>query len=181
MALAPSGHTSSDAFAGSQSNVSMGNVWWIASIGDEDVVAGDAAGCVVGAPPRDVRRLPGAACDRMKATFCSVIPLIPTGGGLADALAFYTEHMGFSIVWESGGMAGIRRDGIAFNLVQNDNRVWANNASFSIGVSDLEALYEEYRRIPARVGPLELKAWGRREFHMIVPSGVCLQFYENES
>jgi hypothetical protein len=22
-----------------------------------------------------------------------------------------------------------------------------------------------------------MKAWGRREFHMIVPSGVCLQFY----
>lgn len=117
----------------------------------------------------------------MKATLCSVIPLIPSGSSLADALAFYTDHMGFSIVWESGGMAGIRRDGIAFNLVAHDNQVWADNASFSIGVSDLEALYEEYRQIPARVGPLELKAWGRREFHIIVPSGVCLQFYEHES
>jgi len=51
------------------------------------------------------------------------------------------------------------------------------NASFSIGVSNLDALYEEYRGIPARVGPLEMKSWGRREFHMIVPSGVCFQFY----
>jgi hypothetical protein len=25
-----------------------------------------------------------------------------------------------------------------------------------------------------------VKAWGRREFHLIVPSGVCLQFYEDE-
>jgi catechol 2,3-dioxygenase-like lactoylglutathione lyase family enzyme len=116
----------------------------------------------------------------MKATLRSVIPLIPSGGSLADALAFYTDHMGFSVVWQSGGMAGIRRDGVAFNVVENDNQVWADDASFSIGVADLEALYQEYRQIPAEVGPLELKSWGRREFHMIVPSGVCLQFYELE-
>ena len=116
----------------------------------------------------------------MKPTFLSVTPMIPTGGSLADALAFYTRHMGFSIVWQSETMAGVRRDRIAFNLVENDNREWSDNASFSIGMSDLEALYEEYRGIPARVGPLEMKSWGRREFHMIVPSGVCLQFYEQE-
>jgi catechol 2,3-dioxygenase-like lactoylglutathione lyase family enzyme len=116
----------------------------------------------------------------MKATLRSITPLIPSGGSLAEALAFYTDHMGFAVVWQSGAMAGIRRDGIAFNVVENDNRVWADNASFSIGVADLEALYQEYRQIPAEVGPLELKSWGRREFHMIVPSGVCLQFYELE-
>lgn len=116
----------------------------------------------------------------MKPILRTVTPMIPSGGSLADALAFYTDHMGFSVDWQSGGMAGIRRDGIAFNLVQNDNREWVENASFSIGVSDLDALYQEYRQIPAKVGPLETKSWGRREFHMIVPSGVCLQFYEQE-
>ncbi len=114
----------------------------------------------------------------MTPTLRSVVPLIPTGGSLADALVFYTRHMGFETIWRSDTMAGIRRDGIAFNLVVSAERAWADNASFSIGVSGLEALYEEYRRIPARVGPLEMKSWGRREFHMIVPSGVCLQFYE---
>jgi catechol 2,3-dioxygenase-like lactoylglutathione lyase family enzyme len=116
----------------------------------------------------------------MKASLRSVIPLIPSGGSLAAAIGFYTDHLGFAVVWQSGGMAGIRRDGIAFNLVQNDNRDWIDNSSFSIGVSDLEALYEEYRQVPANVGPLEMKSWGRLEFHMIVPSGVCLQFYEHE-
>jgi catechol 2,3-dioxygenase-like lactoylglutathione lyase family enzyme len=110
--------------------------------------------------------------------FHTVTPMIPTGGSLAEALKFYTEQMGFRIDWQSDGGAGISRDGVSFNLVENSNREWADNASFSIGVTGLDALYEEYRNVAAKVGPLEVKFWGRREFHMIVPSGVCLQFYE---
>jgi len=115
---------------------------------------------------------------RLKAAFRSTVPLLPAGVRLADALDFYTRHLGFSVVWQSGGMAGIRRDGVAFNLVENDVKAWADNASFGIGVDGLDALYGELRGVPAGVGPLEIKPWGRREFHVIVPSGVCLQFYE---
>lgn len=114
----------------------------------------------------------------MRPTLLGVTPMIPAGASLDDALAFYTAHLGFSVTWRDGGMAGIERDGVTFNLVVNTNREWAENASFGIGVSDLDALYAEYRDAPANVGPLERKAWGRREFHMIVPSGVCLQFHQ---
>jgi hypothetical protein len=113
-------------------------------------------------------------------TFLSNTPMIPTGGSLPDALKFFTEHLGFSIQWQSQGEAGIRRDAVAFNLVENNNREWARNASFSISVSYLDALYEEYRNLKANVGPLEMKSWGRREFHIILPSGVCLQFYSQD-
>jgi hypothetical protein len=112
-----------------------------------------------------------------RASLLSVTPMIPTGGTLAEALKFYTEQMGFSVSWSGDTGAGIVRDNVSFNLVTNDNREWIENSSYSIGVSDLDAIYEEYRKLPARVGPLEVKSWGRREFHMIVPSGVCLQFY----
>ena len=112
-----------------------------------------------------------------KAAFLSITPMIPTGGSLKDALKFYKEQRGFSVIWESAQVAGIARDEISFNLIENNNREWAKNASFSVGVSNLNALYEEYRAIAARIGPLEVKAWGRREFHIVVPSGVCLQFY----
>jgi hypothetical protein len=112
-----------------------------------------------------------------RSSFGTITPMIPAGPSLAEALAFFTGPMGFTLVWQGGGMAGIRRDAIAFNLVENDNRVWAENSSFSIGVSDLDALYAEYAGLPAKVGPLEVKGWGRREFHLILPSGVCLQFY----
>jgi|SRR5262245_21015736 len=112
------------------------------------------------------------------ATFHSVTPMIPAGASLADDVWFYTEQLGFVVTWQAGSMAGVRRGNVEFNLIQNTNREWADNASFSIGVDDLDALYEEYRGAAARVGPLEMKGWGRREFHMIVPSGVCFQFYQ---
>jgi catechol 2,3-dioxygenase-like lactoylglutathione lyase family enzyme len=118
--------------------------------------------------------------ESAKASFHSITPLVPAGPDLAEAIAFYTEQMGFAVVWQSGSMAGLARDGIAINLVQNDNQEWAENASFSIAVSNLEALYEEYRHIPARIGPLEMKSWGRREFHMIVPPAVAFQFYQRQ-
>ena len=115
----------------------------------------------------------------MPPRFDTITPLIPSGTDFAAGLRFYVEHLGFSVRWQDGNMAGIEREGVAFNMVHNGNREWAENASFSIGVRGLDDLYVQYRNVPARLGPLELKAWGRREFHMIVDSGVCLQFYES--
>jgi len=114
------------------------------------------------------------------AEFASITPLVPAGPSLDDALTLYVGAMGFRVVWRHVGMAGIERDGVAFNLLQNDDRHWADNSSFSIGVHDLPALHAEFANVPARVGPLEEKPWGRVEFHMVLPSGVCLQFYEAE-
>jgi catechol 2,3-dioxygenase-like lactoylglutathione lyase family enzyme len=111
-------------------------------------------------------------------TFLSVTPLIPTGTSIEESVDFYTQQMGFTVLWQGENGAGIRRGDVDFNLVQNNNKEWINNCSVSIGVDDLDALYNEYKDIAAKVGPLEMKGWGRREFHMIVPSGVCFQFYQ---
>ena len=114
----------------------------------------------------------------MAASFQSVVPLIPTGGTLAEALKFYIRQLGFEVSRQWDGGAVIRRGAVSFLLVPNSNREWADNASFSIGVTDLDALYEEFRAREVDMGPLEIKFWGRREFHLIVPSGVCLQFFQ---
>jgi hypothetical protein len=111
-------------------------------------------------------------------TLRSITPLLPAGDDLERGVRLFTEELGFVVTWQSGGMAGVRRGLVELHLVQNGNAAWAENASASIGVDDLAALYAEYRTTSARVGPLELKSWGRREFHMILPSGVCLQFYQ---
>jgi catechol 2,3-dioxygenase-like lactoylglutathione lyase family enzyme len=110
--------------------------------------------------------------------FRSITPLIPAGADLPAALAFYTQHLGFTVEWQGGDMAGVRRGAVALNLVRNSNLTWAENASASIGVADLDALYAEYFDLPAQVGPLEVKPWGRREFHLVFSPGVCLQFFE---
>ena len=101
----------------------------------------------------------------MPASLDSITPLIPSGPDFQSALDFYVREMGFTVTWKNAGMAGIKRDGISFHLVENCERAWADNSSFSIGVTGLDALYQEYRDISARVGPLEIKSWGRREFH----------------
>ncbi len=105
------------------------------------------------------------------------MPLIPTGNTLAEALQFYTAQLGFQVDAQWDGGAVIRRCCVSFMLVPNSNREWADNSSFSIGVDDLDDLYREYSERGVPMGPLEVKFWGRREFHMIVPSGVCLQFF----
>jgi len=107
--------------------------------------------------------------------------MVPTGGPLPEALAFYTQQLGFSIDWEGGNMAGVSRDQVRFNLVENSSKEWLDNCSISIGVSDLDALYEEYRQTSSRINPPKVQPWGRREFHMIIPSGVCLQFYDQNA
>ena len=114
----------------------------------------------------------------MPATFVTATPLVPAGPSLEEALRLYVGHMGFHVTWQAPGAAGIEREGVSLNLVQNSNRDWAENCSLSIGVHDLVGLYYEYADIPARVGPMEVKAWGRNEFHVVLPSGVCLQFSE---
>ena len=116
----------------------------------------------------------------MKAALRTLTPLLPAGADLAAALDFYERELGFTIEWRGATMAGLRRDGVALNLVENATREWAENASFAIGVSDLDALYAEYVGVPARVGPLETKPWGRREFHLLLANGVCLQFHQND-
>src|SRR5690242_6768240 len=99
------------------------------------------------------------------ANLLTVTPLIPAGPSLAEELRFYTEQLKFTVTWQASNMAGIRSGAVEFNLIENTNREWAENASFSIGVDDLDALYREYQNCTAKVGPLEMKAWGRREFH----------------
>lgn len=115
------------------------------------------------------------------ATFLTATPLLPAGPDLGEALAFYADQLGFAVIWQGGGGACLRRGGVELHLVESDDRHWAENASVSIGVDDLDALYREYRAVAAQIGPLEMKGWGRREFHMIVPSGVCFQFYQRST
>ena len=109
--------------------------------------------------------------------FLSLTPLIPAGENLGEGVAYFTARLGFAVAWQDDGGAEVRRGAVALHLVRNGDRHWAENCSCVIGVSDLDALFAEYGDAGVPLGPLEIKPWGRREFHMILPSGVCLQFH----
>ena len=70
------------------------------------------------------------------ATLRSITPLIPAGDDLDRGVRFFTEELGFDVTWQGGSMAGVRRGQVEFNLVQNSNAAWAENASASIAVDD---------------------------------------------
>lgn len=116
----------------------------------------------------------------MQTAFRTVAPLIPAGADLDAAIDLYERQLGFTVTYRAPSGAGVQRGDVALHLVRNDNQVWADNSSLSIGVDDLDSLYEEYRDLPFRLKPPEMKAWGRREIHMIVPPGVCFQFFALE-
>jgi hypothetical protein len=60
-------------------------------------------------------------------------------------------------------MAGVRHGNVAFNLVQNSDREWAENTSAGIGVVDLEAVCAEYRGVAAKVWSSRNEGWGVRQ------------------
>jgi len=117
----------------------------------------------------------------MTAALVSATPLVPAGASLDDELAFYTGKLGFDVVWRIETMAGVRRGDVTFNLIVSSEPRWSENASCGIAVMGVDALHDEFMRRGVSVGALEIKPWGRREFHVITPSGVCFQFYEMES
>jgi len=79
-------------------------------------------------------------------------------------------------------MAGIRRGEITFLLVETATGEWADMPASASAFSDLDALYAEYKNIPANVGPRELKVWGRREFHVaVLPASASSSFSTKNS
>jgi len=118
----------------------------------------------------------------MPARFMALTPMVPTGGPLSEALNYYCGTLGFTVEWrdDGGGVAGIARGDVRLNLVENENRQWIDNASFRIRLDDLDAFYAEIRGVAGRLEPPFVTPWGQREVHLIVPSGVCFQFYQTD-
>jgi len=116
----------------------------------------------------------------MPVGFTALTAMVPTGGPLAEALDYYCGSLGFTVEWrdDGSGMAGIVRGDVRLNLVENENRQWIDNASFRIRVDDLDAFYAEISGVAGRLKPPYITPWGLREVHLIVPSGVCFQFYQ---
>ena len=104
-------------------------------------------------------------------TLDSIAPRIAVGD-LGQTLAFY-GRLGFAITYQDEGFAIIERDGIAlhFNVSEGHSVCW-------IGVTNIEALYQQYLPTGAVQSSPQAQPWGMKEFFLCDPFRNLLLFGE---
>lgn len=101
------------------------------------------------------------------------------------AVAFFTETLGFSLVFSMDDYAYVEREGVGVRLLQNHGSDGAppGNRRFAyyIDVRDVDSLYAELKPrldlLPARDvhGPAD-KPYGQRELLVLAPDGNLIAF-----
>lgn len=104
---------------------------------------------------------------------------------LAAALDYFSELLGFAVLYRQSGYAYVEREGCGIRLMQSDGDQGAppGNRRFAyyIDVRDVDALYEELKpkldRLPKGdvFGPVD-QPYGQRELLILAPDGNLLAF-----
>lgn len=119
-------------------------------------------------------------------------PMIPAGKDISAAVAFYEQKLGFKVTYQADdlSMVFLQRSEVEIILQNSNDPHTASQTSFRIQVSDVKALYEEYKLQSiapfaqpdgAGLGLLNLTPWETREFAVRDLAGVCITFYERLS
>ena len=105
-------------------------------------------------------------------TLISIAPRFPVGD-MEQALAFYAQ-LGFATDYRDGEFAIVERDGISlhFTVSEGHSVCW-------IGVTNIEALYQQYLPTGAIRSPLTSQPWGMKEFFLCDPFRNLLLFGES--
>lgn len=121
--------------------------------------------------------------------FGRLTPMIPAGKDMRAAVDFYEHKLGFTVTYQADdlGMVILQRSEVEIMLQNSDDPHTASQTSFRIQLSDVEALYQEYRAQDiapfdlgdgAGLGALRRMPWGTREFAVRDLAGVCITFYQ---
>jgi hypothetical protein len=114
--------------------------------------------------------------------FLSLEPFVPSGKDFQNSKLFFQE-LGFTANWDTGGYAGLEKDGCKFILQHYDNNAFAENFMVSIKVSNATAFYDLVieKKLPEkyaiRVTPPKKQPYGL-EVNIIDIAGVCWHFVE---
>ena len=113
-----------------------------------------------------------SASKERQPTLISIAPRFPVAD-MEQALAFYAQ-LGFGTSYRDGEFAIVERDGISlhFNVSEGHSVCW-------IGVSNIEALYQQYVPTGAIQSPLTSQPWGMKEFFLCDPFRNLLLFWES--
>ena len=101
-------------------------------------------------------------------------------GEMEQALAFYGQ-LGFATTYHDEGFAIVERDGIAlqFNVSDPTQEPPKSRSVCYIGVTNIEALYQQYVPTGAIQSPLHAVPWGMKEFFLCDPFRNLLLFAES--
>lgn len=108
------------------------------------------------------------------------VPKFPAAN-VQDAITFYVQKMGFTMIFDYGDYAAVRRDAVEIHLWECQDRVIAENTACRVAVDDIETLYAEFQRagVIHPNGPLETKPWGAKEFVALDLDGNGIFFFED--
>ena len=93
---------------------------------------------------------------------------------MKQALTVY-GHLGFQTTYQDEGFAMIERDGIGMHLNASPGPPKGHSVCW-IGVTNIEALYQQYLPTHAVQSPLEAKPWGLKEFFIKDPFNNLILF-----
>jgi hypothetical protein len=111
-------------------------------------------------------------------TFDSIAPRFVVQD-MEQALAFYGQ-LGFATTYQDEGFAIVARDGIDLHLNYSLEPPKGLSVCW-IGVTNIEALYQQYFPTNAVQSPLEAKPWGLKEFFIRDPFRNLILFAERIS
>lgn len=114
-------------------------------------------------------------------SFHAVNPIVSVRE-LEPAVDYYTDKLGFQLLWRWGEpaiRAGVGLDGIEFQLVES-NRVPENESILAyVHMRGIEAYYRGCVDRGASISDaLETRPWGMRDFRVLDPSGNRIGFGE---
>ena len=120
-----------------------------------------------------------SASQERQPTLDSVAPRMLVGE-MEQALAFYGQ-LGFATPYHDEGFAIIERDGIAlqFNVSDPTQEPPKGRLVCWIGVTNIEALYQQYLPTGALQSPLQATSWGTKGFWLCDPFRNILIFEES--
>ena len=119
-----------------------------------------------------------SASQERQPTIDSVAPRILVGD-MEQALAFYGQ-LGFATAYHDEGFAIVERDGIALHFNVSEEPPKGRSVCW-IGVTNIEALYQQYLPTGAIQSPLPAQPWGMKGFFLCDPYRNLLLFDEEAS
>ena len=109
-----------------------------------------------------------------KATTGGAIPILRVTS-LETSVEYYQTQLGFSLEWQSGKVASVKRDRTSIMLSEGDQG--QSGTWLWISASDVDALYAECESRGARLRHAPANyPWGSRECQISDPDGHVLRF-----